>query len=87
MKSAIQYLKDVPKGSFLSSRECVVIEREVFERLSDYTRSSPTGASVGRVWKKDLHWSGPPSNWFVYICDVDPNDGRKFYYGRPALLV
>jgi len=83
----INYLKEVPPGSYLADRMCVVLEQAVFDKLSDYTRSSPTGASVGRVWKKNLHWSGPPANWFVYICDVDPNDGHKFYYGRPVLLV
>lgn len=58
-------------------RACV-IRRELFEQISDYTRSQPTGPSPGRIYRKALNWPalsrqypdrfGEDPNWFIYVC-------------------
>ena len=75
---SVHWLKDLPAGSFFADylHRRIVITPEAFESIGDYTQSMPTHASPGRIYRKNWHWSGPPSNWFVYICWRDPADEK-----------
>lgn len=65
-----------------------IITQAAFDRLPNYTRSQPTGPRPGFVYRKNLHWTGPPDNWFVYVCTLDPEDPEYVLHnGRQALLV
>lgn len=84
--SKINYLKDIPLDSIVCDKDTVVMKREIFEQLADYSRSHPTGPKPGRIFRKALNWSNKQDpNWFVYICwsdgDTDGvwNRGRKVY--------
>lgn len=83
----IHYLNQVPLNAIAVDTNSVIIQREVFDRLDDYTRSHPTGPRPGRIFKKNLHWSGSPPNWFVYICWGDGDTGGVWNRGRPALIL
>lgn len=84
---SIHYLKEVPLDAIASDGDNVVIRRDVFEQLADYTRSHPTAPSSGRIFRKNLHWSGPPDNWFVYICWGDGDTDGVWNRGMKALIV
>lgn len=83
----IGYRKELPEGTYLLDEEpegsvsgqyrAIVIEPDVFERVQDYTRSSPTGPSPGRVYRKNHGW--PPNmddNWFVFFVIDGPDKGQ-----------
>jgi hypothetical protein len=81
------YLKEIKDDLVYDDKVCL-ITTAAFEKLADYTRSQPTSPSPGRVYKKNLHWSGPPDNWFVYVCALDPEDSNYvLHHGRVAVLV
>jgi hypothetical protein len=51
----------------------VQMSRATFERIGDYTRSSPTSPSAGRIYRKNLGWPDHmEDNWFVYIVVDEP---------------
>lgn len=82
----ISYLRDVPEGTMLEDPECVVMTEATFLAVSDYTRSSPTGASVDRIWRRSMQWTSSLfPNWFVFVVWADA-EGEKWTTGRPVLL-
>lgn len=87
MVGHIHYVKDLPPDSFVYDDQVCLITLEAFDAIADYTRSQPTGASPGRIYKKNLHWSGPPANWFIYVCVPDGRPGWTQHDGRPAIIV
>ena len=81
----MSFIRDLKDG-ILDDGEHVAISQRDFDTLDDYTQSSPTAPSLGRIWKKNFHWSGPPANWFV--CYTFPDDvGDSWTAQRPALVV
>ena len=55
--------------------ETIVLPADVLASISDYTRSQPTGATPGRVYRRDENWTrqyGPDPEWWIYICDQLP---------------
>lgn len=71
----IHYLKDMTAGEYYFKGDAVLMTHRLFERIGDYTRSQPTGPSVGRVYRKNLDWRpDTPDNWWLFICerDLDP---------------
>lgn len=87
MAGNIHWLKDVPPGTFYRDANHYLVTKEVFDQIGCYTRSMPTGASSGRIYRRDEHWSGPPANWFIYVCFTDPEKGCIEHRGKPALVV
>lgn len=84
----VNYLKDVPLDAIALDADTVVLREDIFYQLADYTRSFPTAPSPGRIWRRNLHWSGDPSNWFVYITYGDTTEpGTCWNRGRPVILV
>lgn len=77
--SGCHYVKDLPGRIRLSEpplhkpfakghRREVQLSQQTFESLADYTRSSPTAASPGRIYRKNLGWPKEmPDNWFIYL--------------------
>jgi len=68
--------------------ECL-IDRDLFFRISDYTRSQPTAPSPGRIYRKALFWTAlypdqyPNSihkdpNWFLFLCVETPDSRPKY---------
>lgn len=84
---SVHWARDVAPGEMLRDDKHCVITRAALESIADYTQSRPTGPSPGRIYRKNLHWSGPPSNWFVYICEPDAEPGFTLHRGLPVLLV
>ena len=92
---SISWMKEIPSGTALwdslarpSGDRFVVITLEVFGEIGDYSRSMPTGPSPGRVYRKNMHWSGPPSNWFIYVCKADPDEeGYTLHHPYKPILV
>lgn len=81
------YVDDVAELFVYDDQVCLITQA-AFDRLSDYTRSQPTSPSPGRIYKKNLHWTGPPANWFVYVCALDPADPTwVLHHGRQAVIV
>ena len=91
----VHYLKDLPTREYLLDpierpvgTRHIVITLDAFLSIGDYTRSQPTAPSPGRVYKKNLHWTGPPSNWFVYVCEADPaEEGWTFHHPYAVILL
>lgn len=91
----IHYVKDVPKGTLLlddpsisaSERHCI-IDPTSFERLGNYTQSMPTGASPGRIYKKNLGWPKEmDDNWIVYLVTRSEQEGYVDHNPYKALLL
>lgn len=83
----VHYLKEIQDDLMYDDKVCL-ITAAAFANLADYTRSQPTSPRPGFVYKKNLHWTGPPDNWFVYVCALDPEDPNYvLHHGRPALVV
>lgn len=68
--------------------ECL-ITRELFEKISDYTRSQPTSPSPGRIYRKAMDWpalwpeqypdfKGQDPNRFVFLCVRTPDSRPEF---------
>lgn len=89
--SSIQWIEQIKNEDFIfdEDQSVCLITREVFEGLSDYTRSQPTNPAPGRIYKKNLGWpSDMPDNWFAYWCLQDPKDPTYvLHHGRKILIV
>lgn len=94
---SVHYVRDLPGKLHLSepplhdplarrSRE-VLLDQRTFDAIGDYTRSTPTSPSAGRVYRRNLHWSGPPSNWFVYLVVDDPGGDGQLHVPYSAVVV
>ncbi len=74
------YLKEVEDSIELkwdddAEKRYILLDEATFEGIGDYTRSSPTGPSPGRIYKKNFGWApNTPDNWWVYITERDPED-------------
>lgn len=64
-----------------------LIDRDLFEKISDYTRSQPTGPSAGRIYRKALWWTalvpghqhfGQDPNWHFFLCVPTPDSRPEF---------
>lgn len=64
----IHWVRDLPAWGWEEIGGEFHLTQEIFDNIADYTQSMPTGPSPGRIYKKNLHWSGPPSNWHIYVC-------------------
>lgn len=59
----------------------VIMSKQEFEQIGDYSRSCPTGPSPGRVYRKALNWPAlicndedEDPNWWVYRCERAEDD-------------
>lgn len=68
-------------------RREVMLDQQTFDDIADYTQSSPTSPSPGRIYKKNLHWSGPPSNWFVYLVINAPDGNGQLHVPYTAVII
>lgn len=68
-----------------------VVTERLFARIGDYTRSSPTGPSPGRVYRKNLGWGADtPDSWWLFLCEAAPADdprGGVLHYPYRVVLV
>lgn len=96
--SGVSYVRELPAKIHLSEppthnplvphlRE-MLLDQRTFDAIDDYTRSMPTGASAGRIWKRNLGW--PPDmadNWFVHIVINAPDgDGQLHVPYTPVIV-
>lgn len=81
----IHYFVEMPVEQYRYDRHIMIVTPELFRRIGDYTQSQPTSPSPGRIYKKNLHWSGPPTNWWVYLCEKSKMEGYVDH--RPLRLV
>lgn len=65
----------------------VLLSQESFDSISDYTRSLPTSPSEGRIYRKNLHWSEPPDNWFVYLVINAPDGNGQLHVPYTPVIV
>lgn len=76
-------------GMLTAKGGACLFDRELFERVSDYTRSQPTGPSVGRVYRKALNWpalapeaypewAGQDPTWYFFLCVRTPDPRPEF---------
>lgn len=94
----VHYVKDLPSKIHLSEppthkplsphRREVMLDQATFDAIGDYTRSMPTGASAGRIWKRNLGWpEDVDDNWFVHIViDAPDGDGQLHVPYAPVIL-
>lgn len=90
MALPIHYQREVPRGTLITNdiRETVLVFRSTFNRIADYTRSQPTGPSVGRIYRKNLGWGKETSdNWWIYFCKPDPEPGYVAHVPRKATIL
>lgn len=91
----ISWLREVPEDTYLldpisrpTGERHILITLGSFLSLNDYTRSMPTGPSPGRVYRKNLHWTKMPANWFVYVCEADPTEeGYTLHHPFKPILI
>lgn len=68
-----------------TKHEYLKLTREQFNELPEYSRSIPTGTTIGKRWRREHQWyeNGElKSRWWVgeYIVDPDPTMvGIKWY--------
>lgn len=82
-------LDEFPKDAFIRrSEKAIILTREIFDQLSDYSRSQPTAPSVGRVYKKNLGWpTDMPDNWYYYECIRDPDDPKYVLHVPRKIII
>ena len=78
-----------PDDAIISDDIHCLMDQSTFEKIPDYTQSRPTGASPGRIYRKNLGWPDDmPDNWFVYICESREGDpGGVYHVGKPSLVI
>ena len=81
----IHYFVEMPVDQYRYDQHVLIVTPDLFRRIGDYTQSKPTSPSPGRIYKKNLHWTGPPSNWWVYLCEPSTEEGYVDH--RPLRLV
>lgn len=95
---SIHYVKDLPGKIHLTEppgykpfdrrhRE-IMLDQKTFDSIGDYTRSMPTGASAGRIWKRNLGWPDDvEDNWFVHlVVDAPDGDGQLHVPYKPVIV-
>ncbi len=92
------YVKDLPGKIHLSEppthkplephRREMRLDQRTFDSIGDYTRSMPTGASEGRIWKRNLGWPAHmDDNWFVHLVINAPDgDGQLHVPYTPVIV-
>ncbi len=99
MSDHVDWLKEV-RGEILwdpltvpNKDRCAVMAVETLESIGDYSRSSPTAPSAGRIYRKALTWDLDNtgrlvfSNWWVFRCEADPADPKGTYHHPFRALV
>ena len=80
------------KGILTAKGGDCLFDPELFEHISDYTRSQPTGPSVGRIYRKAFNWpalnpesypeyvaqQGTDPNWYFFLCVKTPDPRPDF---------
>lgn len=80
------FLRELKDDDIAYDDQNVLMTRAAFLGLDDYTRSRPTGPSVGRIWRRSMQWSSKDSpNWFVYVVWAD-EAGESWTTGRKVFL-
>jgi hypothetical protein len=78
MPGSIHYLNQFPKRAWAIIDSRMIVDEQMFEQLAEYSCSTPTGPSVGRIYKRNLVWPNTPLlqvDWRVFICEEDPRPG------------
>ncbi len=67
--------------------ETVVLTKEEFDQLLEYSSSIPSGTVLGKVWKRNqnFHSGKKPGDWYMgeYVPDVKAKMDRD---GKPETI-
>jgi hypothetical protein len=74
----LHFLTDFPENHWAILDARMLVSQYVFDNLAEYSCSTPTGPSVGRIYKRNLVFPNEPLlqvDWRVFICEEDPRPG------------
>lgn len=85
------HVKDLPPGSFLYDKTHAVITESVFDRLLEYSTTTPTGKPPGKLWKTNANSMKPSlePDWYIrFITECyPPVEGHVLIHSRRATII
>lgn len=84
---SIHYFAELPQDQTLLLDGKMMVTDYVFGQLAEYSTTTPTAPSLGRIYRRNLAWPDKPTkdDWRVFVCEEDPEPGWVAH--RPFQLV